>query len=375
MASAEPQAAPRALGSRLAFADGIRGLAALWVVLFHASEGGHVDHLKAVLPAWFSRLMFDWGHLGVALFFVLSGFVMMHSVRGLAFDAGTGRRFMLRRLLRLTPPYYAAIAFVIGYVALKAVVQHQPAPVPRPGVVLAHLLYLQDILSQDTVSVVFWTLCIEIQFYIAFTLLMLARYHAGRRWGERKATLVALAGAALVGLPWAFGILSLPLYPGGFLSFWYCFMLGVLVSAQAEGGATRVVFFGFVALLVAAGVITESGVAWASLAGTGLIYAGMRAAWLDRLLNLRVLQYLGLVLYSLYLTHNQITGATQTALKRLVGQTALGELALLGAIIVACVLFATLLYWRVEIPSIAWSRRVSFLTLAPSRPAGGPVNS
>jgi len=59
-------------------------VAAFWVVLFPASEGGHVDHLKAALPAWVSRMVFDWGHLGVALFFVLSGFVMMHSLRGLA---------------------------------------------------------------------------------------------------------------------------------------------------------------------------------------------------------------------------------------------------------------------------------------------------
>jgi len=81
---AEPQASPRARGSRLAFADGIRGLAALWVVLFHTSKGRHVDHLMAVLPTWFNSLVFDWGHLGVALFFVLSGFVMMHSLRGLA---------------------------------------------------------------------------------------------------------------------------------------------------------------------------------------------------------------------------------------------------------------------------------------------------
>ena len=359
MASAEPQAAARARGGRLAFADGIRGLAALWVVLFHASKGGHVDHLMAVLPGWFNSLVFDWGHLGVALFFVLSGFVMMHSVRGFAFDAGTGRRFMLRRLLRLTPPYYAAIAFVIGYVALKAAVHHQPAPVPRAGAVVAHLLYLQDILSQDTISIVFWTLCIEIQFYIAFTLLMLARHHAGRRWGERKATLVALAGAALVGLPWAFGILLFPLYPGGFLSFWYCFMLGVLVSAQAEGRALRVVFFGFVALLVAAGAVTGSGVAWASLAGTALIYVGTRSAWLDRMLNLRALQYLGLVSYSLYLTHNQITGATQTALKRFVVPTAWAELALLGVTILACVLFAAACHRLVERPSIEWSRRIA----------------
>ena len=34
---------------RLAFADGLRGLAAFWVVLFHASEGRHVDRVKALV--------------------------------------------------------------------------------------------------------------------------------------------------------------------------------------------------------------------------------------------------------------------------------------------------------------------------------------
>ncbi len=53
----EPRAAART--TRLAFADGIRGLAALWVVFFHASEGGHIDHLKAVLPHWLGRMLFD----------------------------------------------------------------------------------------------------------------------------------------------------------------------------------------------------------------------------------------------------------------------------------------------------------------------------
>lgn len=358
---ANSQPVPSARSSRIAFVDGIRGVAALWVVLFHTSKGGHVDHLKAVLPGWFNLLAFDWGHLGVALFFVLSGFVMMHSVRGLAFDAGMGWRFMLRRLVRLTPPYYAAISFVIVYASVKALLSHQSATVHPVGVIAAHLLYLQDILSLEPIGIVFWTLCIEIQFYLGFALLMLARYHAGRRWGEHHATaFVALAAAAVAGLPWAFGILSSPLYPGGFLSFWYCFMLGVLASDEAEGGAQRVVFFCYVALLVAAGAVTESGFVWASLAGTVLLYAGTRSVWVDRLLNLRALQYLGLVSYSLYLTHNQITAATMFALKRFVTPTARAELAVVGAIIAACMLFAAASYRLIERPSIEWSRRIAF---------------
>lgn len=351
---------PAGHASRLAFADGIRGIAALWVVLFHASEGGHVDHLKAVLPVWFNRLVFDWGHLGVALFFVLSGFVMMHTVRGYAFTAGFGGRFLLRRLLRLTPPYHASIVFVLGYAALKAALQHQPAPLPSSGVVLAHAFYLQDLLSLESLSVVYWTLGIEIQFYIAFAALMLAQHHAARRWGARVAAPVLLGAAAVVGLPWTFDLVSTPLYPGGFMSFWYCFMLGVLVSAQDHDARLAKPFVAYVAIVAAAALVTGSGFAWAALAAVLLIYGGGRSARVARILNLRALQYLGLISYSLYLTHNQITGATKFALARLLSSTAASELALLVAIIVACLVFATLGHRWVERPSIAWSRRVSF---------------
>jgi peptidoglycan/LPS O-acetylase OafA/YrhL len=364
------QPAPRT--ARLAFADGIRGLAALWVVLFHASEGGHVDHLKSALPAWLGHMLFDWGHLGVLLFFVLSGFVMMHSIRGLAFTTSLGGRFMLRRLLRLTPPYWASIVFVIGYVAFKAVLQGQPVRLPSAGVVAAHALYLQDILAVDTLSVVYWTLCIEIQFYLAFTVLMLARHHAGLRFGAARVTPVLLAISAIAGLPWAFGIASIPLYQGGFLSYWYSFMLGVLVSAQAEDRWSNRIFIGFVVTLVIAGAVTWSGSVWTSLMAAALLLAGGRMALLEGLLNRRGLQFLGLVSYSLYLIHNQITGATAFALKRFVGNGAVTELGLLAAIIVACLLVAALGHRLVERPSIEWSRRVS---LRVPRRASVPVEA
>lgn len=63
--------------ARLAFADGLRGLAASWVLLFHLSTGHHVDALLAALPAGVDRAVFAWGHGGVAVFFVLSGCVLV----------------------------------------------------------------------------------------------------------------------------------------------------------------------------------------------------------------------------------------------------------------------------------------------------------
>ena len=346
-------------GSRLSFADGIRGLAALWVVLFHASEGGHLDHLKAALPAFASRALFDWGHLGVAVFFVLSGFVMMHSVRKYPFTPGFGGRFMLRRLLRLTPPYYASIVFVVAYVSGKALLQGQHLPLPAPAVVAANAAYLQDILSIEALSVVYWTLCIEIQFYIAFTVLMLSAHWLAARPGTRGAATLLPMVSALVGLPWAFGWLTVPLYTGGFLSLWYCFMLGALVSAQGHDRGLRAFFWVYVALVAVSGGVTGSGVTGAALLATGLIYFGGRFDALARVLNLRPLQFLGLVSYSLYLTHNQTTGATAFVLKRFAGSGAGAELGLLAVIVAASLVVAWIGYRLVEKPSMALSRKVS----------------
>jgi peptidoglycan/LPS O-acetylase OafA/YrhL len=354
--------APGERTPRLAFADGIRGLAALWVVLFHASEGGHIDHLKAALPAGLARLLFDWGHLGVALFFVLSGFVMLHSVRRLPFDGALAKRFVLRRLLRLTPPYYASIAFVIAYMALKARLQRQAVALPEPATVLTHLVYLQDALSAPTISVVYWTLCIEIQFYLVFAAMRWAQHRAGARFGAQNAALFVPAIGALISLPWAFGwSWSSPILPGGALSFWYAFMLGVLIAAQSSGERSlRLLCIGYAAVLALAAAVTGSSFVVASLAGGAMLVAGSMLPWFERLLNQRWLQFLGLVSYSLYLTHNQLSGATVFVLKRFVAPGALAEGALLAAIVAVCLVFATLAQRLVERPSIGWSRRVPF---------------
>jgi peptidoglycan/LPS O-acetylase OafA/YrhL len=359
--SADPRVALGERAPRLAFADGIRGLAALWVVLFHASEGGHIDHLKASLPVGLARLLFDWGHLGVALFFVLSGFVMLHSVRRLPFDAALAKRFMLRRLLRLTPPYYASIAFVIAYTALKARLQHQAVALPELDTVLSHLLYMQDMLGAPTISVVYWTLCIEIQFYLAFAVMRWIQHRAQVRLGAQTAALVVLAFGALAGLPWAFGwSWSAAIYPGGFLSFWYAFMLGVLIAAQSSGERSlRLLCVAYAVVLAVAGAVADSSFVFASLAGGAMLVGGSVLPWFERMLNQRWLQFLGLVSYSLYLTHNQLTGATAFLSKRFIAAGVFGELALLVAIVAVCLAFATLAQRLVERPSIGWSRRVA----------------
>jgi peptidoglycan/LPS O-acetylase OafA/YrhL len=104
---------------RFAFVDALRGLAALSVVLYHSYEVGHIAGLLAHLPAWVTHLLRQ-GGIGVAVFFVLSGFVIPHSVARSRVTLPFVGRFMLRRSLRLEPPYWFAIALAICFAQLSA---------------------------------------------------------------------------------------------------------------------------------------------------------------------------------------------------------------------------------------------------------------
>ena len=103
---------------RFAFVDALRGFAALSVVLYHAYEGGHITGLLAELPAWVTQLLRQ-GSIGIAVFFVLSGFVIAHSVAKSRVTLPFVGRFMLRRSLRLEPPYWLAIALAICFAQLS----------------------------------------------------------------------------------------------------------------------------------------------------------------------------------------------------------------------------------------------------------------
>ena len=344
-------------GGRIVYADGLRGLAALWVVLFHASEGGHLSQLKQALPLLVSQAIFDFGHLGVAVFFVLSGFVMFHSVRQTEISPKVAVQTLARRFLRLCPPYWASICFVLFYAALRANLVGEIWFAPSISDIVTHLLYLQYIFESPSFSTVYWTLCLEVQFYVFFVLIVRARTWAHHRGLLGKADFI-LMGSTALSLPWAFGLLHTPLYPGGFLSFWYAFMLGVMLVAKDSSPTLRMGFYCFLILLVIGAWATSSSFASAALVSAAILWLGNHWKKLRSMLSAKPLQLLGVVSYSLYLTHNQITGAVAFVLKPWLSGSASTEAALLLAIIAACLLAAGIGYFTIERPSIRFSRTI-----------------
>jgi peptidoglycan/LPS O-acetylase OafA/YrhL len=117
-------------GVKFALVQGARGLAAVWVVLFHMEKGQHVSYLTEILPHWVMDSVFGYGSAGVSIFFVLSGFVIAHSLNRKDIDGREFGRFVVRRSLRLDPPYFLSIVVMLCTGALFAMLHHEPIQLP-----------------------------------------------------------------------------------------------------------------------------------------------------------------------------------------------------------------------------------------------------
>jgi peptidoglycan/LPS O-acetylase OafA/YrhL len=358
-----PPARPAA--PRFLFIDALRGLAALSVVLFHAWEGRHVDELLAAMPAP-ARVPFHYGALGVQIFFVLSGFVIAHSMSRDPVDLRYVGRFMLRRSIRLDPPYWVSMALVVLFGLLSTrVIPGKVYALPTFGQIVAHMFYLPNLLRLPLINTIYWTLCLEIQFYLTFSLLMLLVVRLRRRgaggWLAARAFSLVIVPAAAVADLWAYGAGPFNVL-GLFVEQWYLFLAGVLVWAavtRAEAGAHLVGFaLADLAVLALAAIARRNLALGVGVSVAALILAAGRLGGLTTWLRARPFQVLGAISYSLYLTHNPITGAAFRIGYRFTGRSLATEALWLVLVVAVCIAFAWLYHRAIEGPSLSLSRRI-----------------
>ena len=162
--------------------DGLRGLAALIVVVSHYSN-------ETLL--WGGVLGKGGGQTGVMLFFLLSGFLMAHLHLGEAFTARNVGRYALRRIARVYPLFLIAAALPPTLLALHF----------RGGVAMntvnSYVLYLRQVALIDRGALVFWTIRVELLFYAVFIAIWLLhrlslRYLSGA-WGTAGALILWLS--------------------------------------------------------------------------------------------------------------------------------------------------------------------------------------
>ena len=157
--------------ARLAALDGLRLVAALAVASYHLTVAWRVDGVH--LPAYFlphASHVTIYGFLGVELFFLISGFVIPMSGWGRPLGA-----FFASRVSRLYPAYWAGV--VITTLVMLVLPVRGGVPVnglPNPAGVLVNLTMLQEPIGVPAVDTVYWTLFVELRFYLLFAIVVWA---------------------------------------------------------------------------------------------------------------------------------------------------------------------------------------------------------
>jgi peptidoglycan/LPS O-acetylase OafA/YrhL len=178
--------------------DGLRFVAIACVYVFHLAGAYAETHGGKEAPFYLqlaSRL-----HIGVPLFFVISGLILGLPFARFRLKGGNRislKRYFLRRLTRLEPPYVISLLLIFTMECLSR--GGTWARIPHLG---ASLLYLHNLIFRDVSSVnpVAWSLEVEVQFYLVAPLLALV-FAIRAAWLRRSLMLAAVALGAIA-VPW-----------------------------------------------------------------------------------------------------------------------------------------------------------------------------
>ena len=238
--------------------DILRGMAAFWVFLFHVKEGGHIEKTLVAVDSRFLNAFFATGHSAVAMFFVLSGFVIAQA----AGDAGTktgALRFLLRRAWRICPAYYVSIVVALAYIAIKTALTGKTTAWPGVHEIAMHLLFLQDLTGVRALNAVYWTLCIEVQFYLSFVVLMIIVNRLTRSLRGERAQAVIFGAASIAALLGPLGVRHHGILLASLVPTVHLFLLGILLCFAANKKQWAVAQYGIYALtLTAIALITNN---------------------------------------------------------------------------------------------------------------------
>jgi peptidoglycan/LPS O-acetylase OafA/YrhL len=335
--------------------DGLRFVAIAMVVLFHLNgylmaKASFYEHGLAG-PDWLCRSAMAGFH-GVELFFVISGFILAlpFAAHHLADAPAVNlRKYFLRRLTRLEPPYFVTIFLLIF---LSAVMRQGPQPALYSHLA-ASLAYVHNLVYEapSTVIGVAWSLEIEVQFYLLVPLLTLV--FAIRRPLWRRAL---LAGAVFVTVAGQSVFLQhYPRFALSILGYLQFFLIGFLLADVFLANSVRRNFywdlFAFAGwpllwLLLQSRLFTLWLFPWALLA---LCCAAFRGRWVNHVFRNSWLTAVGGMCYSVYLIHYEVISAVARFTKPL-GRGLpnplylLAQFALVGAsIVLVCTFYFLLL--------------------------------
>ncbi len=343
--------------------EGLRGIAAIAVLLQHCLEFTPLNAAtNESLPARVFQESFNLGRAGVIVFFLISGFLIPHSLKH-------GQRpiakFAVSRFFRLYPLYWVSLAAALAIFPLLIKTNYTPLQI------FANVTMAAQLFGQEYVISLYWTLFVELLFYILCAALFAAGLLHARQFMARGLVVVSACAAVLIAVEIALppkrfdgalenlmtlGIYLLTMFAGYVLRMHYLRE----VSGRLTIAALAMIFFvlglycvtrdmhgGYNSLLspVSVGISTVLG------------YVVFIAVLYGNLLTQALWRWLGAISYGIYLFH-AITLKLAVHYFDAPVET-LGESVLLTlSVLVSSIAVAAPLYWLVELPMIEAGKRV-----------------
>ena len=354
---------------KITFANQLRGVAVLCVIVTHylgiywgarelVAHYTFAPVLQGAKPAYMpysAPPTFNYGPFGVALFFLISGFVIPFSLQKMG-----SLRFLAARALRIYPCYWAATALMLGAAYLSSCYWRVPFHVDGRQLG-GNLLLVNAELGQASTDMVNWTLSVEVKFYLVAVLL----------WPLlRRAPVVTLLAYPLA----VFGlILALPAQA----------RLGPLdislENAKVEAMYTAFLFIGTLFHFAIRGRVAPRLLALAAAAMYALFFAmwprtaladqywkvtanygyalavfALCYAMRDRFRAARVLDFFAAVSYPLYLIH----AVSGYVVMHVLMDQGLPYLAAAALALLTVLFAATVLHYAVELPTANAGKRL-----------------
>lgn len=351
----------------------LRAVAAMVVVLYHVDSIVDARFGTKPLGGWFGA-----GYHGVDLFFVLSGFIILHVHHS---DLGRPQRYLnyaYNRLTRLYPSVLimtalAAVTYRLGFGGLA-----KAGKLDSWGVVASALLLPQPGVPLVNVT---WTLKYELFFYALFGLAIVARRSGVALVLVWQACVLTLLWSGHVPHEWVAAFYARPLCLEFGIGMGSALLLRRIPAIRAGSFVPALVLLAGVAAF-ASGLLTETltrralgdalSVAVFGLGAAGVILGAILVEWQQRLWSSRLLVFLGRASYSIYLVHFSAISLAVAVMRRVgLGVTAPLGLALAAFGIGAGVLF----YLGVDRPTheMFRARKAAFLGTTAIRAAAHAI--